>query len=391
MVRFTSPTSSNIFVANHVASVAAGAIIRTEPVAIPWYQTFKDLHKARKVRWDTTGLKRLEKGLGLDEEDGEEIIDFIWELLPGDLINAKSPDGKELLTDIASQLEAHPVFGPHFKAQPQWDWLTRDFFAKAAYRFVLVANGLNRNALAESATRQARQVQAPQQAPLQPTPQAASQATPQVPQPLQPQQAALEDIDMQEAPALAIDEEEEVVPDGTRDAPIELEDDDEPIKHEDDDEPAGVAPGLLHLRAPGVDVLYQHMIQVESMGGENFGIASATVTDLFNTVHLPHPLDVTIAALRTFWVDHRRRAHEPANDPTRIEFGYVMGHGLQRINNDATLRFAYRGWLSLNDPWTVWSLVVVNDYDDEYYDAYSDEDEEVDVDRQRVQYLRERR
>ena len=97
------------------------------------------------------------------------------------------------------------------------------------------------------------------------------------------------------------------------------------------------------------------MIQLQS---DNGLATTACLSDLCGTIDVPHPAQLHIAAVRTFWNNFRRLRHLPVIDDVFINFRYVSPHHPVFINDDASLRFAYRTWLSLCNPRVVLILFV---------------------------------
>ena len=307
-------------------STSCGQVVTnhwTAPADDGFYASFKEKRRTGRVHWDVRGLKLLRKGMGMDEDDADEVMLVVYSLLPRDqFFNALVSDDKRRMLDIARQVENSPEVGRLFPRRDHEHQPTKDFFTKAAYHFVLIGNGENRKTLTKT----------------QPTPQPqqVQQPPPQVSQPQQPQQQDAEDVDMQEAPAIPVDETE-AAPGTTEDVPIKIEDDQE-------NNPPQLVEGL-----------FLNMIQLQS---GRHGMTCGVMDDVFSTDSQPLPRQVSIGPLRLFWNNYLRSVDVAPRQRVYLNFKSPYHLPLRIINDDMSLRLAYRSWLRLGDPQETFVLIV---------------------------------
>ena len=110
-----------------------------------------------------------------------------------------------------------------------------------------------------------------------------------------------------------------------------------------------------HMEPPLPAAALTDMLQLQSPSGL---VALACMNDMFGTAGIPHPLKVNVDAVRSHWNNQRCLFWLPALDHGAVNLQYIYQTMVYRINDDVSMRLAYRAWLSLGDTNALFVLIV---------------------------------
>ena len=71
--------------------------------------------------------------------------------------------------------------------------------------------------------------------------------------------------------------------------------------------------------------------------------------DMFSTVNTPEPSQVYLHAIRDYWNDFMSSCDLPVIAHARLRFKYSWKDHEYHVNNEVSLRYAYKLWLKTGD------------------------------------------